>query len=70
MPLDANSVPPQTTPRVTRLVDYRPPAFLIDQVDLAFELDPAATRVHSRMTVRRNNESSDMMRHCRWMAKR
>ena len=59
MPLDANSAPPQTTPRETRLADYRPPAFLIDTVDLAFDLDEAATRVSSRMTVRRNPESSE-----------
>ena len=44
MPLDANSVPPQTAPHETRLADYRPPAFLVDTVDLAFELDEAATR--------------------------
>ena len=31
------------------LSDYHPPAFLIDTVDLAFDLDPAATKVVSRM---------------------
>jgi aminopeptidase N len=54
MPLDISSAPPQTTPHETRLADYHPPAFLIDTVDLAFDLDEAATRVHSRLAVRRN----------------
>jgi aminopeptidase N len=47
----------QTTPRETRLADYRPPAYLIDTVDLAFDLDEAATRVRSRLSVRRNPAS-------------
>ena len=59
MPLDANSVPPQTAPRETRLADYAPPAFLIDTVELAFDLDEAATQVRSRLTLRRNPESGD-----------
>ena len=59
MPLDANSVPPQTAPHETRLADYQPPAFLIDTVDLAFDLDEAATQVRSRMTLRRNPASAD-----------
>jgi aminopeptidase N len=33
---------------------YRPPAFLVDTVDLRFELDPKATLVRSRLAVRRN----------------
>ena len=59
MPLDVNSAPPGTTPRETRLADYRPPAFLVDNVELSFDLDAAATRVRSRMTVRRNAASMD-----------
>ena len=58
MPLDASSPPPATTPHETRLADYRPPAFLVDTVELHFELDPAATRVRSRMAVRRNPASA------------
>ena len=54
MPLDVSSAPPQTTPRETRLADYRPPAFLVDTVELAFDLDEAATRVRSRLALRRN----------------
>ena len=34
-----------TAPRPTRLADYRPPDFLVDTVDLDFDLDPADTRV-------------------------
>ncbi len=47
----------ETAPRETRLADYRPPAWLIDTVDLAFDLDEAATSVRSRLSVRRNPES-------------
>jgi aminopeptidase N len=42
------------TSQPVRLADYRPPAFLISSVDLAFELDPAATKVASRLALRRN----------------
>ena len=59
MPLDANSAPPGTTPHETRLADYRPPDFLVDTVELAFDLDEAATRVRSRLAVRRNPASKD-----------
>lgn len=34
--------------------DYTPPAYLIDMIDLAFDLDPTKTRVLNRMIVRRN----------------
>ncbi len=40
-------------PEPIRLADYRPPAFAVDTVELRFELDPDATRVTSRMAVRR-----------------
>ncbi len=33
---------------------YQPPAFLITSVDLAFDLDPKATKVVSRLALRRN----------------
>ena len=59
MPLDVSSAPPGSTPRETRLADYQPPAFLIDTVDLFFDLDEAATRVRSRMILRRNPASAD-----------
>jgi aminopeptidase N len=43
-----------TTPQPVRLADYRPPDFLIDTVDLVFTLAPSATRVQSRLRLRRN----------------
>src|SRR6202023_2859444 len=43
-------------PQPVRLADYRPPAFLIDTVDLVFELGGADTRVKSRLRLRRNPE--------------
>jgi aminopeptidase N len=52
-PLDASSAP-GSTPRETRLADYRPPAFLVDTVDLTFDLAEADTLVSSRLAVRRN----------------
>ncbi len=39
---------------VVRLADYRPPAYLVDHVDLTFALDPAATRVTARIAFRPN----------------
>jgi aminopeptidase N len=52
MPADAVST--DSAPREIRLADYAPPAFLIDTVDLSFELDEAATKVISRLALRRN----------------
>jgi aminopeptidase N len=37
-----------------RRVDYRPPAYWIRSVELAFDLDPARTLVTSRMRIERN----------------
>ncbi len=45
---------PALAPRTVRLADYRVPDYLIDQVELDFALDPAATVVTSRLSVRRN----------------
>jgi aminopeptidase N len=42
------------TPHPTHLADYRPPEFLIDRVDLRFELDADATRVEATIAFRRN----------------
>ena len=41
-------------PRTQYLKDYQPPAYLVEDITLRFELDPAATRVTSRLTVKRN----------------
>ncbi len=48
--LPRDSVPPQPT----RLADYRPPDFVIDAVELAFDLGEQETRVSARLSVRRN----------------
>jgi aminopeptidase N len=48
-----------TKPAETHRLDYRPPAFLIDTVDLRFELDPDATLVRSRLALRRNEAHGD-----------
>jgi len=45
-----------------RLADYRPPAFLIDESDLTFILEPAATRVKARLTIRRNGDHQEPLR--------
>jgi aminopeptidase N len=42
------------TPQPIHLADYRPPAFLIDEIDLDFRLEPTATRVTATLKVRRN----------------
>ena len=41
-------------PPIIRLSEYRPPAFLVDEVALSFRLDPKATRVVARLTMRPN----------------
>jgi aminopeptidase N len=50
------------TPQAIRLDDYRPPAFLIDEVHLTFDLRPNTTRVKARLQVRRNGEHSDPLK--------
>ena len=47
------------TPQPIRLADYRPPAFLIDEVHLDFDLEPNATRVKARLQVRRNGDHAE-----------
>ena len=46
-------------PQPVRLTDYRPPAYLIDEVHLDFDLKPAATRVKARLSLRRNGEHAE-----------
>ena len=45
--MPANSHRTDAAPCEIRLADYNPPAFLIDTVDLPFELDEAARTVVS-----------------------
>ncbi|MEJ2767776.1 aminopeptidase N [Mycetohabitans sp. B46] len=44
---------------VIRRADYTPPAFLIDTVELEFDLVPERTLVRSTLRVRRNPQASD-----------
>ena len=46
-------------PQPIRLADYRPPAYLIDEVELDFSLEPSATRVRARMKVHRHGQHAD-----------
>ncbi|QEL54344.1 aminopeptidase N [Chromobacterium paludis] len=45
-------------PEVKYRKDYQAPAFLIDRVDLVFDIEDEATRVHSRLVVNRNGHST------------
>lgn len=49
------------TPQPIRLADYRPPAFLIDEVKLDFNLEPGATRVKAELQVRRNGDHAESL---------
>ncbi len=40
-----------------RLEEYEPPSFLIDSVELEFDLDPNRTKVRSKLSVRRNTDT-------------
>ncbi|MHA3977450.1 aminopeptidase N [Halovulum sp. GXIMD14794] len=46
------------TPPTIRLKDYTPPAYLVDAVHLTFRLDPAATRVVARLSMRPNPDAA------------
>ncbi|AZI35936.1 aminopeptidase N [Caenibius tardaugens NBRC 16725] len=50
----AVAAPVLAQPQEIRRADYRPPAWLVDEVGLDFALDPDATQVRSRLSVRRN----------------
>jgi aminopeptidase N len=47
------------TPQPIRLAEYRPPAFLIDEVHLDFDLAPNTTRVKARLSIRRNGDHAE-----------
>ncbi len=49
----------EATLRVVRRQDYRPPAYLVDRVELDLELDPGRTRVRSRLAFRRNRSGPE-----------
>jgi aminopeptidase N len=46
-------------PAPVRLEDYRPPAFRVETVDLRFDLQPSATRVHARLRLERQGGGAD-----------
>lgn len=48
------------------LVDYRPPAYAIDEVRLEFRLEPSATRVKSTLSI---GAPGTMPSHCAWTAR-
>jgi aminopeptidase N len=50
------------TPQPIRLSDYRPPAYLVDEVQLTFDLQPNTTRVKARLAVRRNGDHAEPLR--------
>ena len=54
---DSHDLTAEAPAHETRLADYRPPAFLVDAVALDFVLDPRATRVRSRLTLRRGRDA-------------
>ncbi|WP_231756871.1 aminopeptidase N [Microbulbifer elongatus] len=47
-----------TQPRTIYLKDYRAPEYLVDRTELTFDLDPHATLVKSRLSVRRNPDAN------------
>ncbi|HEY0833052.1 MAG TPA: aminopeptidase N [Azospirillum sp.] len=49
----------KAAPKAIHLKDYRPPAHLIDTVDLRFDLREDATTVHAVLAVRRNPADRD-----------
>ena len=50
------------TPQPIKLADYRPPAYLIDEVHLTFLLAANTTRVKARLAVRRNGDHAEPLR--------
>ncbi len=51
-------MPREANPRTVRRQDYCPPDYLIDTVDLRFDLRPSGTRVQSLLTLRRNPQAA------------
>jgi aminopeptidase N len=52
-------LPRDAAATVRRRLDYRPPAFLVDTIDLAFDLVPDATGVTAKLAFRRNPAAAD-----------
>jgi aminopeptidase N len=60
--LDLQTTAGNAPPHTIRREDYRPPDWLVPEVALDFDLDPAATRVRARMEVRRNGDHTRPLR--------
>ncbi|MBC7575313.1 MAG: aminopeptidase N [Herminiimonas sp.] len=45
-------------PQAIHRKDYTPPNYLVDTVEIGFDLEPVATRVSTRMTIRRHPDAS------------
>ena len=58
--LDVLTAP--AVPFVHRREDYRPPEWLVPEVALEFDLDPAATRVRARLEVARGGAHAEPLR--------
>ena len=67
MPNDLVSTRPKLE---IRLADYTPPAFLIDTVDLSFELDPEATRRRRASGGAAQSGRAEPARRWSWTARR
>ena len=46
------------TARPVQLKDYRPPAYLIDRVNLDVSLEPTRTRIRSKLAIRPNPKAT------------
>jgi aminopeptidase N len=51
--------PDIASPQPVRLADYRPPEFVVETVELVFDLGDGETVVKARLGIRRNPEGSD-----------
>ena len=60
--MTAEPQPQAKTPQPVRLADYRPPDYLVDQVELHFRLEPAETEVRTRLVMRRNPATGEHVR--------
>ncbi len=56
--MDADSGQGAFEAQATYLKDYRPPDFLVDTIDLTFELNESDTLVRSRLSLRRNPQAA------------
>jgi len=52
-------LPRDTAPGVVRRLDYRAPAYVVDTIELRFELDPHATFVTAELAFRRNPAAAE-----------